>query len=324
MTVLVVGGAGFVGLNVTEQLLAAGRDVRILDRGPPPDAAVEAFARLPGRLSVVTGDARDGAAVAEATAGASRVVFGAAITSGPEREAAEPSAILEVNLNAFLGVLAAARSAGVARVVNLSSAGAYGRAAFLPGVVAEERPADPESLYALTKFATERVGARMAALWGMDVRSVRLSAVFGRWERRTGVRDTPTPQFQIMEAAAAGAREVVLPGDIARDWIYGPDAARAILAVLDGDRLAHDLYNVSTGEVYGALAWGRAFAAARGGLEVRLAAEGEAPSLAFVTPPMRPPLSIDRLLADTPYRPAFGLAASARDAAEWMAATQPA
>jgi len=324
VSVLVVGGAGFVGLNVAEQLLSAGRAVRILDRGPPPDAALAAFARLPGELSILTGDVRDAAAVGEAVAGVRDVVFGAAITSAPEREATEPSTILEVNLNAFLAVLDAARAAGVRRVVNLSSAGAYGRAAFLPGIVTEERPVDPESLYSLTKFATERVGARMAALWGMDVVSVRLSAVFGRWERRTGVRDTPTPQFQIMEAAAAGASEVLLPGDIERDWIYGPDAASAIVAVLDAGRLTHGLYNVSTGSTFGVVAWGEAFAAARGGLCVRRAAAGEGATIGFVTPPPRSRLSVERLFADTAFRPAFGLDASARDAAAWMAATAPA
>lgn len=324
MTVLLIGGAGFVGLNLAEHLLAEGRDVRILDRGPPPDAARAAFARLPGTLSAVEGDVRDAAAVREAMAGARRVVFGAAITSGPEREAADPATVLGVNLAAFLGVLEAAREAGVERVVNLSSSGAYGRAAFLPGVVEEDRPADPESLYSLTKFASERVGARMAMLWGIDVVSVRLSGVFGRWERLTGVRDTPSPQFQIMAAAAAGASEIILPGDIARDWIYGPDVARGIAAVLFSGRLAHDLYNVSTGAVYGVVDWGRAFAEARGGLTVRLAGPGETASLAFVTPPPREPLSIDRILTDTDYRPAFDMTASARDAAQWMARTAPA
>jgi len=319
VTVLVIGGSGFVGLNLVEHLLGEGREVRLLDRDPPPDAARAVLGRLPGTLSTVEGDVRDAGAVHEAMEGATRVVFGAAVTSGPEREATEPATVLEVNLVSFLRALEAAREAGVERVVNLSSAGAYGRAAFLPGVVREDRPADPESLYSLTKFASERLGARMAGLWGMDVVSVRLSAVFGRWERRTGMRDTPSPQFQIMEAAAGGAREILLPGDIVRDWIYGPDAARGIAAVLFGKSLAHDLYNVSTGSVFGVLAWGEAFAAEHGGLEVRLAEPGETPTLGYATPPAREPLAVDRIAADTGYGPAFDLATSARDAAAWLA-----
>ena len=60
----------------------------------------------------------------------------------------------------------------------------------------ESMVTDPQSLYGLTKFAGERACARLAALWGLDVRSVRLSAVFGPWERATPARSTLSPQFQ--------------------------------------------------------------------------------------------------------------------------------
>ncbi|WP_420392483.1 NAD-dependent epimerase/dehydratase family protein [Acuticoccus sp.] len=318
MSVLVVGGAGFVGLNVAEHLLTAGRAVRILDAAPPPQAALAAFDGLTGTLDVALGDVRDPQVVAAAMVDATHVVFGAAITSGPEREAAEPGRVLDVNLRAFLTVLEAARDAGVRRVVNLSSGGAYGEAAFRPGVIHEDRPADPRTLYALTKFASERLGARMAALWGIEVVSARLSSVFGRWERRTGVRDTPSPQFQIVEAACDGASEIVLPGDSVRDWIYGPDVARAVALLLDAGELTHPLYNVSTGATFGVLEWGRAFARARGGLTCRLAEAGETATIAWATSPPREPLAVDRLADATGFAPAFDCEASARDTADFV------
>ena len=64
----------------------------------------------------------------------------------------------------------------------------------------EETPCDPVSLYAITKFASEKVAARLAGLWQHDIISVRLSAVFGPWERSNDVRDTPSPQAQILAA----------------------------------------------------------------------------------------------------------------------------
>ena len=95
-------------------------------------------------------------------------------------------------------VLRAARAGGVGRIVNLSSVGALGAAAFpaTADPLTESMAADPQSLYGLTKFAGERACARLAALWGLDVRSVRLSAVFGPWERATPARSTLSPQFQ--------------------------------------------------------------------------------------------------------------------------------
>ena len=133
-------------------------------------------------------------------------MLGAAITAGPEREAGDPETILRVNLLAQTPILIAARAPGVRRVINLSSAAAYGASAFRHAVLDEETPCDPVSLYAITKFASEKVAARLAALWQCDIISVRLSAVFGPWERSNDVRDTPSPQAQILAALQAGAR----------------------------------------------------------------------------------------------------------------------
>ena len=147
----------------------------------------------------------------------------------------------------------------MSRVINLSSAAAFGAASANDGVLSEATPAAPESLYAITKFASEAVSRRLAAHWGLDVVSVRLSAVFGRWERDTGVRDTLSPQAQILEAAASGHAAILQrPGE--RDWIYATDVAEAILALIETKATLGPLYNVSTGRRWSALAWGQAFA----------------------------------------------------------------
>jgi UDP-glucose 4-epimerase len=91
----------------------------------------------------------------------------------------------------------------------------------------EELPCDPVSLYAITKFASEKVAARLAALWQTDFISVRLSAVFGPWERATGVRDTLSPLMQIFTAHAKQSAAHSGPPGV-RDWIYAPDVADAM------------------------------------------------------------------------------------------------
>jgi UDP-glucose 4-epimerase len=239
---VVFGGGGFVGLNIVEALLAAGRPAVLVDVTPPPQAALDALGRLPGALRVTRADVRDAARIAQVLAhGVDAVVFGAAITADAERDAREPERILEVNLLGLVHVLRAARDGGVRRVVNLSSASAYGDAAWRDVDALDETLApDPATLYALTKFGAERAARRLGTLWGLDVRSVRLSAVFGRWERQTGDRDTPSTLHQIMRKARRG-EPAILARAAPRDWVYAPDVAGAVIALLDEPQPAFDL-----------------------------------------------------------------------------------
>ncbi|WP_445492773.1 NAD-dependent epimerase/dehydratase family protein [Rhodopseudomonas sp. RCAM05734] len=317
MNVLIFGGTGFVGLNIADVLLSRGHAVTLFDRAGLPPAAQRAFRRHGDRLTMVLGDILDRAAVDAAIAGGiDAIVLGAAITADAERDAADPESILQVNLMAQTPILVAARRHGVRRVINLSSAGAYGAAAFRHALLDEELTCDPQSLYAITKFASEKVAARLAALWSMDIVSVRLSGVFGPWERATGVRDTLSPQMQIIDALHAG-REAVLPRAGVKDSIYAPDVADAIALLLEAARPQHRLYNISTGVEWSALQWGEALAALNPGFVCRLAAPGEAPNVNLHSAADRAPLAVTRLAEEFGWRARFGCADSAADLQDW-------
>jgi len=320
MTTLIFGGAGFVGLNLAARLLGKGRDVTLFDRRPPLASAAAHFASLPGRLRVVTGDVRAPDAIAEAFATPPQyVVYGAALTPGPAREAADPLAVVEVNLAGFVRALEAARAAGTRRVVNLSSAGAYGSLAFGSDVLDEASAPDPVSLYAVTKFASERVATRLADLWGMDFRSVRLSAVFGPWEHDSGVRDTLSPPYQVARMALAGG-PIVLPRPVTRDWVYAHDVSDALIALLDAAAPRHPVYNVSPAAGWTLLDWGKRFEVLRPGLVVRLAEPGEAPNVDPHSTQDRALMSNRRLVEDLGFTPRFGLDAAFADFTAWRAA----
>lgn len=320
MRVVVVGGSGFVGLNVVEGLLAAGHDVVAFDRQPVPAAALRDFADWPGAFHTIEGDVTDPAALIAAVAGAEAVVYGAALTSDAHTEAAQARRVLDVNLMGFLNALEAARACSVQRVVNLSSAGAYGDAAFGAAPLREAADkADPVSLYALTKFASERLGARLGSLWDLDVRSVRLSAVFGPWERATGVRDTLSPPFQVIRAALCGTPVILERHDV-RDWLYAPDVAAAVQALLLTEAPGHDLYNIGPGRSWDLLDWARGMQAWFPKLEARIAGPGETPTIMTHQPRPRQPLAVDRLAADLGFRTAFGLADSIDHYGPWAQA----
>jgi UDP-glucose 4-epimerase len=319
MKILIFGGTGFVGLNIAEALLKRGHAVTLFDRAGLPPVAQPAFADYGDRLSVIVGDVLDRTLIDSVIAtGFDAIVLGAAITAGSERDAADPESILQVNLMAQTPILIAARRHGVKRVINLSSAGAYGASAFKYPLLDEDLPCDPVSLYAITKFASEKVAARLATLWQTDFISVRLSAVFGPWERATGVRDTLSPLMQIF-AAHAKQSEATLARAGVRDWIYAPDVGEAIALLIEAPTTQHRLYNISNPTSWSALEWGQQVAERRPGFMCRLASVGETPTINLHSDSDRAPLSTARLEQEFGWRAKFGCADSAADLIDWSA-----
>ncbi len=320
MKVLIVGGVGFVGLNIAEHMLGCGDEVVLLDRAALPESAARAFSGLPGRLHAIAGDVTDGDAISRAiTPGLDALVMGAAITAGSARDASDPETILRVNLLAQVPLIAAARDAGVRRVVNLSSAAAFGASGERHPVLDETTPGDPVGLYAITKWASERVGRRLGSLWGVDLVSLRLSGVFGPWERATGVRDTLSPQCQILAAAVAG-KPALLQRPGLRDWVFAPDVADAVRAIAGAPTLGHDLYNVSSGSLSTALGWGQALAEHFPGFVCRLAEPGEIATIDLHAATDRAPLAIARLSDDLGWEARTGSEQSAARLAAWWQA----
>ena len=131
MSTLIFGGTGFVGLNLVEHLLTKGEQVTIFDKGSMPDDAIEEFNKLPGSFELFEGDVRDLDSIAQAMRQSPKsIIYGAAITSGIERDISDPKSTIEVNLMGFLNVLECARGLDSCRIINLSSSGAYGDAAY--------------------------------------------------------------------------------------------------------------------------------------------------------------------------------------------------
>jgi UDP-glucose 4-epimerase len=317
LKILIFGGTGFVGINIAAALLARGHGVTLFDRAGLPLAARQVFAGHGDLLTVVQGDVTEPHSVENLIAsGYDAIVLGAAITAGPARDAADPQSILQVNLLAQLPILTAARRSGVGRIINLSSAAAYGAAAFRHALLDEETACDPVSLYAITKYASERVAARLAALWQADIISVRLSGVFGPWERATGSRDTPSPQMQMI-AALQQRKEAVLSRPGIRDWIYAPDVADAVTLLIEAAKPRHGLYNISTGQEWSALQWGQELAALRPGFVCRLVKSGEAPTVDLHSDADRAPLLVARMAQEFGWRARFGCADSAADLNNW-------
>lgn len=321
MAVLVTGGAGFVGLNLVEALLSRGHDVTVFGREPLPPIAETAFATLPGRLRAVQGDVRD--ALVLKTLFASEkfdTVFPfAAVTSGPAREAGDPETVLQVNLLGTLATLRAAREAGVRRVIVPSSTAVYGESSYAYPLMREaDTPCIPTGLYGVTKYAVERMGLRLGALWGQDVIAARISAVFGPWERDTGVRDTIGPHTRIAAAALRG-ESVVLPERIPLyHWVYARDLVDGLLHLMTLEKPAHRVFNICSGLNWGPeiLDWCRLL---QGAYPKFRFSQGATPTVGFTDPNDRAPLDIVRIRA-TGWAPKFPPAAAYPDFLAWIQA----
>ncbi len=326
MTVLIAGGCGFIGLATAEHYLGAGEEVVLFDRNDLHPSARRAFDALPGRYTVVLGDIRQAEPIAQAIGDhkVDGVLYGAAVTSGPEREREAPESVIEVNLVGLAQTLKAADKAGVKRLVNISSGAAYGTGAF--GATGWEGPLDeygtreePFKIYGMTKFGSERLVRRYAELTPLDARSVRLSTIFGPWEIDSGARDTLSAPMQTALLARAG-KPALLAREDRLDWTYSRHVAAALRALMQApaDRLKSDIFNVTSARQVSVLRMGGELRQRFPTFECRLAAPGETPTVDLWGDTDRFPMRPDRLADEVGHRLPDDLAATMADFIGWM------
>jgi nucleoside-diphosphate-sugar epimerase len=319
----VTGGSGFVGLNVVEALVARGDSVIAAADATLPAYSRCVLERLPGTLVDAVIDVADAASLDSLIAEhrPEAIVHAAVITAGESRELTDLDRVVDVNVKGTAHVLAAALAQGVKRTIYVSSGSAYGAALFEAEAVTEETAPQPDSLYSITKHAAEGLCARYRARHGLEVVCARLGSVFGPWERDTGVRDTLSLPFQIFRRAAAGDAVVLPSREVRRDWVYARDAASGILALLDVPGTRHALYNLSSGVRWSgfALHWCEALQRIVPRFTYRLAGGEETPNVSFLGGRARALMSIERLVADTAYRPRYTDGRVFTEYAAWLA-----
>ena len=320
MAILVTGAAGFVGLNVCEHLLRAGREVVGFDTIAPPKRAQDLFDTLPGTFklhpgSILAADALDFALRALPI---EAVIHCAVITAGPARERADPEAIVAVNVQGAVAVLAAAARHGVQRFVYPSSVSVYGTAAIGVDPVMESLPPAPVMIYGMTKLACEVLLPRIAETQGVRLAIARLASVFGPWEWATGARDTLSPMLSALSLARSG-HEALLSQPGLGDFCYSRDIAAGLVALADAPTLGQTIYNLGSGHATSAEDWCRALESVFPAFRWRRTTDGETANTISHVAFDRGGLSIAAILRDTGYAPQFDFAKAAADYAAWAA-----
>jgi UDP-glucose 4-epimerase len=236
-TVLITGGAGFVGANLAGRLVAAGDRVRILD-----DLSVGHRAYLAGvPHELVVASLADRDAVGRAVRGVDAVVHLAARAGIPD-SVADPLGTFEVNVAGLLDVLEAARLAGARRFVFASSNAAAGE--HDPADSEDDRP-HPTSPYGASKLAGEAYCQAYAATYGLAACALRFSNAYG--PRSLHKRSVVAAWLR----ATLNGQPIAIYGDgeQTRDFVFVEDLAAAVSAALDApeDRIAGELFHVGTG-----------------------------------------------------------------------------
>jgi nucleoside-diphosphate-sugar epimerase len=245
--ILVTGGAGFIGSNIVEALVASGQTVRVLDNFI--NGRRENLTSFGSRVEWIDGDIRDLAACKRAVAGVEVVLHLAALGSVP-RSIADPETSNDVNVGGTLNVLIAARDAKVRRLVYSSSSSVYGENPTLPKH--EELATSPISPYAVTKLAAEHYTRVFARVYGLETVSLRYFNVFGPRQRADSPYAAVIPLF--MQAARDRA-PLPINGDglQSRDFTYVTNVVSANLLAASAPGVSGRAFNIACGERYSLL-----------------------------------------------------------------------
>jgi UDP-glucose 4-epimerase len=241
-SVLVTGGAGFIGSHLVEALLAQGCRVRVVDN--LSTGHLRNLAHLEGRFDWLEGDLADFDVCRRAVAGVEAVFHDAAIPSVP-RSVREPFKSHASGPTATLNVLEAARQAGARRVIFAASSSAYGETEELPKH--EAMVPSPLSPYAGGKLAGEHYIGVYAQTMGLDGVSLRYFNVFGP-------RQDPSSPYSgvislFIKAMREGRRPIIYGDGLqTRDFTYVSNVVAANLAAYRAEGpLGGIVLNVGTG-----------------------------------------------------------------------------
>jgi UDP-N-acetylglucosamine/UDP-N-acetylgalactosamine 4-epimerase len=238
-TVLVTGGAGFIGSNLVERLLELGHTVRVLD-----NFATGHRKNLVSneRLTVIEGDIRDLDTCRRACEGAQWVFHEAALGSVP-RSMKDPLTTHQVNVDGTVHMMLAARDAKVERFVYASSSSVYGDDPRLPKVEGQE--GKPLSPYAVSKKVNEHYGRVFFDAYGFPVVGLRYFNVFGPRQDPNGPYAAVIPKWtaQLLEGKPC---VIYGDGETSRDFCHIENVLQAnLLAASCGPEAFGQVFNVA-------------------------------------------------------------------------------
>jgi len=216
MKILITGGAGFIGSNLTEHFLKKNYEVVCLDNfSTGHKHNIDIHFSNPN-FTLIEGDIRNMEDCEKALIGVDYVLHQAALGSVP-RSINDPITTNDVNVSGFVNMLVAARDAKVKRFVYAASSSTYGDSTGLPKV--EDVIGKPLSPYAITKYVNELYAEIFSKTYGLETIGLRYFNVFGRKQDPNGAYAAVIPKF-VMQFMNYESPVINGDGNYSRDFTY--------------------------------------------------------------------------------------------------------
>ncbi len=248
MKLLITGGAGFIGSNLTEYFLSKGYEVCVLDNFSTGHIQnlLPFFDKYPDSFRLEVGDIRNIDTCLRVCEGIDYILHEAALGSVP-RSIKDPITTNAVNIGGYLNMLVAARDAGVKRFVYAASSSTYGDSPTLPKV--EDKIGRPLSPYAITKYVDELYADVFARTYGMECIGLRYFNVFGRRQDPNGAYAAVIPLF-VKKLMAHEAPVINGDGTYSRDFTYIDNVIQMneLALTTTNPEAVNQVYNTAFGE----------------------------------------------------------------------------
>lgn len=245
-TILVTGGAGFIGSNLCEELLKY--DCKVICFDNFSTGKMENILPLfeNERFKLIVGDIRNVEDCRKAVEGVDYILHEAALGSVP-RSIKDPLTSNDVNVSGFLNMLVAAKDGNVKRFIYAASSSTYGDSASLPKV--EDVIGKPLSPYAITKYVNELYADVFSRTYGIECIGLRYFNVFGQRQDPYGVYAAVIPLF-VKKLMNHESPIINGDGENSRDFTYIKNVVQMnLLALTTTNKAAlNTVYNTAFGE----------------------------------------------------------------------------
>jgi UDP-N-acetylglucosamine 4-epimerase len=245
-TILITGGAGFIGSNLGEYFLSKGYKVVCLDNFATGHLHnLKAIINHPD-FRLIEGDIRNPEDCQKAVKGADYVLHQAALGSVP-RSINDPVTTNDVNVSGFLNMLVAARDEKVKRFVYAASSSTYGDSEALPKV--EAVIGKPLSPYAITKYVNELYAEIFSTTYGLETIGLRYFNVFGRKQDPNGAYAAVIPKF-VMQFMQLESPKINGDGNYSRDFTYIDNVIQMneLALLTQNPQAINTVYNTACGD----------------------------------------------------------------------------
>ena len=246
MQILVTGGAGFIGSNTCDALLALNHTVICLDNFLTGRISNLSDALKHPNFTLIEGDIRNYSTCELAIKNCDIVLHLAALGSVP-RSINDPITTNDININGFLNMLTATKNAGIKRFVFAASSSTYGDSTALPKI--EHQIGRPLSPYAVTKYVGELYADVFSKSYGIEFIGLRYFNVFGRRQDPQGAYAAVIPKF-ISQLLKHEAPIINGDGSFSRDFTYIDNVVEINIQALltQNESAINEIYNVACGE----------------------------------------------------------------------------